>query len=81
MNEEHELKHMELTELTRTHNKFKSFKFTIPYAQRALVFDSDIWPEGVALSKYNPPRANNKRSEQPQNIGYNATNMEQEEYE
>ncbi len=39
------------------------------------------YSQGVALSKYNPPRASNKRSEQPQNTGYKATNMEQEEYE
>jgi hypothetical protein len=46
-----------LAELQRSHSKFKSFRFEIPYDQRSLIYDENNWPEGIVLSKYNPPRA------------------------
>jgi hypothetical protein len=41
-----------LTPLLQTHKRFKSFKFEIPYDQRAKIFNADIWPAGLKLNKY-----------------------------
>ncbi len=77
MRSQHKLEHSNLTELARIHNKLQSFKFEIPYAQRTLIFDSDIWPEGIVLSKFNQPRLTLKPDGQKQNQEYEATEMDQ----
>ena len=52
----HNFKIDKFQEITsKSHNNFKSFTFVIPYDKRHLVFQPEIWPQGVMVSKYTKP--------------------------
>ena len=37
---------------TEKHDRFKSFKFKIPYENKDSIFDSNLWPKGLLLRKF-----------------------------
>ena len=37
---------------TEKHNRFKTFKFKIPYERKDSIFDSNLWPKGLLLRKF-----------------------------
>ena len=36
--------------------KFKSFKLTVPVSDHQVLFDDQLWPNGVRVRKFIPPR-------------------------
>jgi hypothetical protein len=38
--------------------KYKSFKLSVPKSEYDKLFDENLWPEGIMIRKYVPPRAN-----------------------
>lgn len=56
--------------------KYKSFKLTVPVHQFSSLFDENLWPNGVRVRKYTPPRshyADASGNEHAQNNNYGAT--------
>ncbi len=37
--------------------RFKSFKLTVPVSEFGKLFDENLWPAGVRVRKYIPPRS------------------------
>jgi hypothetical protein len=50
---------IDLSQLSNELSKFKSFKLTVPRSLFASLFDGNLWPSGVNVRKYIPPRSNN----------------------
>jgi hypothetical protein len=46
------LNYTNFVKLEVQHNKFKSFKFNVPYTQVNKIFDDKLWPKGIAISKF-----------------------------
>jgi hypothetical protein len=56
---DHEFDIKEINRIAVSHNKFKSFKFSIPFEEREKIMNPDIWPEHLAISRYSTPNPNN----------------------
>jgi hypothetical protein len=41
---------------TEKHDRFKSFKFKIPYDRKDIIFDASVWTKGLLLRKFLSPR-------------------------
>ena len=41
-----------ISQLTTTHNKFKSFTFSIKYKDKDIVYKKDLWPSGIKVNRY-----------------------------
>ncbi len=49
----------ELECVSNDNARFKSFKLTVPVTQYGKLFDENLWPRGVCVRKYIPPRSDN----------------------
>ena len=43
--------------LSHDNAMFKSFKLTVPKSEFADLFDGNIWPQGIRVRKFIPPRS------------------------
>ncbi len=49
---ENKLELRNLMQLKKAHNKFKSYKFEIPFSQHNTIFNPKMWEEGLVVNKY-----------------------------
>ena len=40
-------------------SKYKSYKVTVSISDYMYLFDSELWPEGIYIGRYNQPRTEN----------------------
>ena len=48
--------------LSNVNAKFKSYKLTVPVSKFKDLFNEDMWPEGVCVRKFIPPRSGDSRN-------------------
>jgi hypothetical protein len=68
MLKEKKLEFRSLMPIKNAHNKFKSYKFEIPYSQRNSIFNPEKWEQGLVVNKYYEKRIKPKTFEENSSI-------------